>query len=113
MAERKGFACKKPGAKKRRGPAPFPLPRTLRPGHGAQLPVELAVHPRAEPRLRGRRLALLERKPAHAAVFVRLYAQGLLLVRLQQIGHVQVQVGRYVGPALFVPVHGERLQAEA
>ena len=70
-----------------------------------QLFIQLFVDPLPEPRLAGRGNGVLWRKPADPAVFIRLGTDGGGGICLQQIGDVQVKVGRYVNAPFFVSVH--------
>ncbi|CAN3972838.1 hypothetical protein GOGPGP_GOGPGP_05215, partial [Dysosmobacter welbionis] len=72
--------------------------------------VELPVNALPEPGLRRGGHRLLQTEPGHSAVLIRLPAHGGRRVCLQQVGHIQMQVGGDVGAPLLVAVHSEDFQ---
>ena len=58
----------------------------------------------------GQRLSRGE--PPHTAVFIGLYTQRLGIIGFDEIGAIEMQVGRDIPPSFFVSIHGKDLDRE-
>ena len=71
---------------------------------------QLGIDALHKPGLGGFMRDILIPDPAHGAVFIRLFPKGSIGVRLEEVGHIQMQVAGDIFALLFVAVHGENFQ---